>query len=243
MSRKATNNVNSLPSSNRPNGLKIKHEHLRQVKPITQNQKRFFHVYDAGTPFIMLHGTAGTGKSYISLYKAFDEVLSKSNIYTNVIIVRSAVPSRDIGHLPGDVDDKIDIYQQPYKEICTNLFSRGDGYSRLVEQDKLSFISTSYVRGVTFDNSILIVDEIQNMSFQELDTIFTRIGHHSKIIMCGDLRQCDLQKKGSQEKSGLREFISIAKSMSCFDMVEFLPSDIVRSSMVKEYIIARDAMT
>jgi phosphate starvation-inducible protein PhoH len=219
------------------NSLKIKLDHMKTFEPLTNNQKLFFDAYKRGDYFIALHGVAGTGKSFIALYKALEEVLDKSNPFDKVIVVRSAVQSREIGHLPGDLEGKLEIYQQPYRQICETLFGRKDAYQRLEEQGAIDFISTSFIRGMTFDDAIIIVDEMQNMTFEEIDTVMTRVGHRSKIIWCGDYRQCDLKKK--DDKSGLQKFFDVAKLMKAFTKIEFTTNDIVRSSLVKDYILAK----
>jgi phosphate starvation-inducible protein PhoH len=226
-------------SRNEPlgNTLKIKLDHMATFDPLTDNQKTFYEAYRQGDYFIALHGVAGTGKSFIALYKALEEVLDKGNPFEKVIIVRSAVQSRDMGHLPGSIDEKMEIYQQPYRQICHTLIGRSDAYQRLVEQGYIEFVSTSFIRGMSFDNCIILVDEMQNMTFEELDTVMTRVGHRSKIIWCGDYRQTDLKK--NNDKSGLLKFFDIAAMMGAFTKIEFTIDDIVRSSLVKDYIIAK----
>ena len=217
--------------------LKIRIDDLKTFEPLTANQKKFFDAYKLGDYFIALHGVAGTGKTFIALYKALEEVLDKGNPFDKIIIVRSAVPSRDVGHLPGDLNEKTEIYRQPYQQICHTLFGRPDAYQRLEEQHHIEFISPSYIRGMSFDNSIIIVDEVQNLSFSELDTVMTRVGYRSKIIFCGDYRQTDLNKKN--DMSGLLKFFDIAHHMSAFTRVEFTVDDIVRSSLVRDYLVAK----
>lgn len=219
------------------NALKIKIDHLKTFEPLTENQKLFFDAYARGDYFIALHGVAGTGKTFIALYKALEEVLDKSNPFNKIIIVRSAVQSREIGHLPGDVGEKLEIYQQPYRQICHTLFDRKDAYARLEEQGYISFISTSFIRGMSFDDAIIIVDEIQNCNFEEIDTVMTRVGYRSKIIWCGDYRQTDLRK--TNDKTGILKFFDIAHHMKAFTRIEFTADDIVRSSLVKDYILAK----
>lgn len=220
------------------NTLKVKLDHLKTFTPLTDNQKKFFDCYKRGDYFIALHGVAGSGKTFIAMYKALEEVLEKSNPFEKIIIVRSAVPSREIGHLPGDLNEKTEIYRQPYQQICHTLFGRADAYDRLEEQGHIQFISTSFIRGMSFDDAIILVDEMQNMSFEELDTVMTRVGYRSKIIFCGDYRQTDLNKK-KNDVSGILKFFDIANLMAAFTKIEFTPDDIVRSSLVKDYIIAR----
>lgn len=218
--------------------LKIKINDLKTFDPLTDNQKLFFDAYRKGEYFVALHGVAGTGKTFCAVYKALEEVLDKSNTFNKIIIVRSAVQSREIGHLPGDVHEKMEIFQQPYVQICETLFGRKDAYQRLQEQGYIEFISTSFIRGMSFDDAIIIVDEMQNLTFEEIDTVMTRVGYRSKIIWCGDYRQTDLNKR-KNDMSGILKFFDIAHHMGAFTRIEFTPDDIVRSSLVKDYILAK----
>ena len=218
------------------NKLKLRLDDMKTIQPLTENQKGFFDAYDE-SQIMLLHGIAGTGKTYIALYHALEEVLEKSSNFNKVVIVRSAVPSRDIGHLPGDEKEKTEVYTEPYIEICADLFERPDAYQRLSEQKAVQFLITSFVRGITLSNSIIIVDECQNMTDMELNSIMTRVGDRSKIIFCGDFRQTDLYKK--HDMSGLKKFMVIADMMPNFKTFEFGVDDIVRYAIVKEYILAR----
>jgi len=218
------------------NKLKLRLDSMKVIEPLTNNQKLFFDAYE-NSNIMLLHGVAGTGKTYIALYHALEEVLDKTNPYRRVIVVRSAVPSRDIGHLPGDEKEKSEVYTEPYVEVCQDLFGRHDAYQRLEEQGVVKFLITSFVRGITLDDSVIIVDECQNMTDMELNSIITRVGDRSKIIFCGDFRQTDLYKK--TDMSGLKKFMAIADMMPSFKTFEFGVEDIVRSAIVKEYIIAR----
>lgn len=239
MSRRTLKADEEKPAQSRVNNtLKIRIDELKTFEPLTNNQKIFFDAYKRGDYFIALHGVAGTGKTFCALYKALEEVLDKSNPFNKIIVVRSAVQSREIGHLPGDASEKMEIYQQPYRQICENLFSRKDAWDRLEEQGYVSFISTSFIRGMSFDDAIIIVDEMQNCTFEEIDTVMTRVGHRSKIIWCGDYRQTDLNKK-KNDVSGILKFFDIAMHMSAFTKIEFTVDDIVRSSLVRDYIIAK----
>ena len=219
--------------------LKITDKDLARFDPITTTQNSFWQKYRRKDA-LLLHGSAGTGKTFIAMYKALEEVMARGGRYSKLIIIRSAVPSREIGHLPGDYGEKIDVYSIPYQNMMDELFPQKEKpYDRLMEQKKLYFMCTSFIRGITLDNSIIVVDECQNTSDMEINSIMTRVGHHSKIIFCGDFRQTDLNK--SNDKSGLKKFIQIAEDMESFDTVEFMPEDIVRSDLVKEYILARVA--
>lgn len=214
------------------------HFELRHIKPLTANQQETFKAYDEGKNLV-LHGYAGTGKSFVSLYLALEEILDYKTPYNKVVIIRSVVPSRDMGFLPGSVKEKIKIYEEPYKEICDNLFGRGDGYDILKTKRLVEFTTTSYLRGLTFNDSIVIVDELQNMSFAELDTVMTRMGDNSRVMFCGDFRQTDLQEK---DRVGLMKFLNITKRMNNFEYIEFGKQDIVRSGIVKDYIIKKTEM-
>ena len=239
MARKQVANTEVINTTAKStNHLKIRIDDLKTFEPLTENQKLFFDAYKRQDYFIALHGVAGTGKTFCALYKAIEEVLDKANPFHKIIIVRSAVQSREIGHLPGDVDEKMDIYEQPYRQICHTLFGRHDAYLRLEEQHHIEFISTSFIRGMSFDDAIIIVDEMQNMTFEEIDTVMTRVGYRSKILWCGDYRQTDLNKK-KNDMSGILKFFDIAMHMKAFTRIEFTADDIVRSSLVKDYIMAR----
>ena len=230
--------VEPKPTTPRPsNHLKLRIDDLKTFDPLTQNQKLFFEAYKRGDYFVALHGVAGTGKTFCALYKAIEEVMDKSNPFNKIIVVRSAVQSRDMGYLPGDVNEKMEIYQQPYRQICETLFGRKDAWDRLEEQGYIQFISTSFIRGMSWDNAIIIVDECQNCSWEELNTCMTRVGHMSKIMFCGDYRQNDLNKK-KNDMSGLSKFLDIADLMQSHTRIEFTVDDIVRSSLVKDWVIA-----
>lgn len=235
MSKKKQRNTNHN-NNNNPDVLAKNRFQLKRIVPLTPNQQRTFNSYNNGQNLI-LHGYAGTGKSYVSLYLALEEILSGSTLYDKVIIVRSVVPSRDVGFLPGSIKEKTKVYEEPYKEICDELFGRGDAYDILKLRGTIGFTTTSFLRGLTFNNAIVIVDELQNMTFPELDTVMTRMGDQSRIIFCGDFRQTDLTH--DRDKSGLHHFINITKKMNRFDYIEFEKNDIVRSGLVKDYIIKR----
>ena len=220
----------------------INTDQLKVIKPLTPNQESVFESFKEGKNLI-LHGTAGTGKTFISLYLALKEVLDESTPYDKVYMVRSLVPTREIGFLPGDHEDKSNLYQIPYKNMVKFMFSMPDDnafealYDNLKSQETISFWSTSFIRGCTMDNCIIIVDEFSNLNFHELDSITTRVGQDSKIIFSGDYTQSDLIK--TNERTGVLDFMKIMQTMPSVDIVEFEISDIVRSGFVKEYLIAK----
>lgn len=208
---------------------------LSKIEPKTKNQQITFDAY-RDNKHCVLHGVAGTGKTFLSLYLALDEVLNK-NTKQKIICIRSVVPSREMGFLPGNEKEKAKVYETPYMNIIHELMNRGDAYEILKNKKQFEFMTTSFLRGLTFDNSIVIVDEAQNLQIHELDTIITRMGENSRLIIAGDFRQSDLIK------NGLLRFINILHKMKNFEFVDFNVNDIVRSGLVKDYIIAKSAYT
>jgi len=220
----------------------IGNTYLLDIEPITDNQKKLFDSYADGK-HLVAYGTAGTGKTFISLYNALADVLDETTPYERIYLVRSLVSTREIGFLPGDHEDKADIYQIPYKNMVKYMFQMPTDadfemlYGNLKAQETIKFWSTSFIRGTTLDNAIVIVDEFQNLNFHELDSIITRVGENSRIIFCGDASQTDLVK--TNDRNGIHDFLNILRKMPSFDIIEFGIDDIVRSGLVKEYIIAK----
>jgi len=223
---------------NADNFAQHNHFELKRIEPLTHNQELFFKSYERGQN-IVGHGYPGTGKSFLSVYLSLKEILETEK-YNQLVIIRSAVPSRDIGFLKGTEKEKAMVYEMPYIDIVDDLFGRGDGYNILKMKKLISFETTSFLRSRTLDNAIIFADEIQNMTYQELDTIMGRPGDNSKIILCGDFRQTDLNKP--HEKSGIENFMKITSAMPSMDHIEFGVDDIVRSGIVKEYIIKKIEM-
>jgi predicted ribonuclease YlaK len=217
-------------------------DYLIDIDPLTENQQKLFDSY-ANQKHLVAYGCAGTGKTFITLYNALREVLDERTPYEKIYIVRSSVATREIGFLPGSYEDKSDIYQIPYKNMVKYMFQMPSDvdfemlYGNLKSQETIKFWSTSFVRGTTLDNSIIIVDEFSNLNFHELDSIITRVGENSKICFCGDAEQSDLVK--SNERNGIVDFMNILRKMSSFDIIEFGVDDIVRSGLVKEYLTAK----
>ena len=221
----------------------VKLDDLVAIKAITENQKIAFDAYKQQKKNLFLHGAAGTGKTFISLYLALEEALDQQTNFDTVYIIRSAVPTREIGFLPGDEEDKTALYQIPYQNMVQFMFEQPSDqaftmlYDRLKSQGSIMFLTTSYLRGITLDNAIIIVDECQNLNFHELDTIMTRVGQDSKIIFSGDFFQSDLVK--SSDKDGMPKFMDIIAEMEEFASVEFNIGDIVRSGLVRSYLISK----
>ena len=217
-------------------------DHLRTIEPLTPSQEDVFNAFAEGKNLV-LHGAAGTGKTYVSLYLALQAVLDPQTPYNKVYMVRSLVPTREIGFLPGDAEDKSDLYQTPYRNMVRYMFNMPDEgafrilYDNLRGQGSIDFWSTSFLRGVTLDRAIIIVDEFSNLNFHELDSITTRVGQDSRIIFSGDYTQSDLVK--SHEKTGVLDFMKITQAMESFTCVEFGINDIVRSGCIREYLISK----
>ena len=215
----------------------IRIDDMISVSPVGDNQKKVFEHYKKGKN-MFLYGAAGTGKTFISLYLALREISQRTSPYKSITVVRSAVPTRDVGFLPGALHQKLEVYELPYRSIINELYGRGDAFEVVKHKDFVNFISTSYVRGVTLKRTIVIVDECENLNFHELDSIITRIGEDCKILFCGDFKQTDF--RNDREKQGMHNFMEILSSMQSFDIVQFTQEDIVRSNMVREYIIQKD---
>lgn len=208
---------------------------LQAINPLTVNQEKVFEA----TEHLVLQGCAGTGKTFLALYLAMQGISERQ--YTRTVLIRNVVPTRDMGFLPGSESDKVSVYEDPYKAISTELFGRGDAYGTLKKHGLIQFVTTSFIRGITFRDSVIIVDECQNMTFHELDSIITRVGHNCRIIFCGDFEQKDHIKGESKSLpySDLGQFLKILKATHEFDTVNFSIDDIVRSGLVKKYLIAK----
>ena len=233
--------VNSTPKQMRRK-KPINFDHLKEIKSLTENQKVAFDAYEKGQN-LFLYGCAGTGKTFIAMYLALKEILSGATSYDKLYMVRSLVPTREIGFLPGDHDDKSNLYQIPYKNMVEHMFKMPDDpaynmlYDNLKAQETISFWSTSFLRGTTLNNAIIIVDECQNLNFQELDSIITRVGTDCKIIFAGDVMQTDLVK--TNERNGILDFMKILEVMEEFTSIEFGIEDIVRSGLIRSYILSK----
>jgi predicted ribonuclease YlaK len=219
--------------------------YLVDIDPLNDNQKRLFDSYKEGKHLIA-YGCAGTGKTFITLFNALKDVLDENTPYERIYLVRSLVATREIGFLPGSHEDKADIYQIPYKNMVKYMFQMPSDadfemlYGNLKSQESIKFWSTSFIRGTTLDNAIIIVDEFSNLNGHELDSIITRVGENSRICFCGDAAQSDLTKMN--EKNGIMDFMNIVRKMPSFDIIEFGIDDVCRSGLVKEYLMAKNEL-
>ncbi len=229
-------NVSFIRKQKRKPNTGMTQMQLKEIHPLTENQGKVFnHYYDGKN--IVCSGSAGTGKTFLLFYLCLQELVY-SNEYDKIIVFRSAVPTRSIGFLPGDEKEKMSVYEAPYKGICSDLFGRGDAYEILKKKELIEFQSTSYIRGTTYDNTLIIVEECQDMVLHEISTIITRCGKNTKIFFSGDFKQTDLD--GRREISGFNDFIKIVNAMYSFEIVDFTINDIVRSGLVKEFLIAKE---
>jgi phosphate starvation-inducible protein PhoH len=214
---------------------------MRKINPLTPTQSDLFQSYREGYNVAAI-GTAGTGKTMCAMYLALNDVLQKGG-YEQVIVIRSAVQTREQGFMPGSKAQKEAVFEAPYTDIVNDLFGRGDAYQILKTKGMVKFMTSSFVRGLTFDNAIIIVDECQSMTYHELDTIITRVGESSKIVFCGDTKQDDLEiSRNRADVSGLAEFLRVLERVNSFETIKFTPEDIVRSGLVKEYILAKERL-
>lgn len=233
-----SDNIVHLKNKKRKSNTGVSNLQLREIHPLTKNQGKVFDVYNNTDNHIILSGYPGVGKSFLALYLAFNDILYGNKNYERIIIIKSLVKSRECGHLPGDISDKQDPFFSCYYDICGDLFGRGDAAEILLKKEILSFENTSFLRGLTFNNCIVFVDEFQNSNFQELDTISCRLGTNSRFIFSGDLKQTDLLYSRN-DVSGYVPFMKILENMDEVDVVHFEADDIVRSSFVKNYIIQK----
>lgn len=221
----------------KPNVLKI--DHLITVEPMTTSQEVVFTAWDEGNHLVMT-GAAGSGKTFSALYLALEDTLDPSEPQHQIILCRSAVPTREIGYLPGTLDEKLDAYTAPYRQICSHLFDDDGAYEKLAKQGVIKFVSTSHLRGTTFDDAIIIIDEMQNLTFHELDSIITRVGNNCRVVFCGDYYQTDFVK--TTDRAGMHSFMEIIEHMNRFTIVEFTWADIVRSDFVRDYIMTKEML-
>jgi predicted ribonuclease YlaK len=218
---------------------KVRYEDLIEFEPITENQKKACELWDEGENLI-LTGSAGTGKTFLALALALERVLERGGPYDRVIIVRSVVPVREIGFLPGKLEEKIEVFEAPYKAIVEELFEDKAAWQKLKNNKQILFETTSFIRGQTFDRSIIIVDEMQNLNFHELDSVMTRVGEYCKIIFSGDYLQSDFERES--DRLGVMKFLNIMDRMTYFSVIQFGWDDIVRSGIVRDYIMTKEMM-
>ena len=196
---------------------RLKIDHLLTYEAITKNQEIAYSSWDEGD-HLVLCGSAGTGKTFVGMYLALQDVMDKSYDQDKLVIVRSVVPTREMGYLPGSIEEKVDAYTAPYRAIANELFNEKLAYEMLEAQGLIEFVSTSFIRGTTLDDCVILVDEMQNLTYHELDSIITRVGRNSRIIFSGDYYQSDLGKES--DKKGILDFMNIMEVMNNFTTVE-----------------------
>ncbi len=225
--------------SARNNSMTVRYDDLLEFKPITKNQNYAVSAWDEGDNLV-LSGSAGTGKTFIAMYLALEEVLSKEYQADKLVIVRSVVPVREIGFLPGTAEEKVETYTAPYRTIATELFGDVAAYNKMINSNQLLFESTSFMRGITYDDAVIMVDEMQNLNFHELDSVITRIGKNCRVIFSGDYYQTDFTH--DNDKNGIMKFMSIVEQLKNFSVITFGWDDIVRSDFVRDYIMTKEML-
>ncbi len=226
-------------STARNNSMTVKYDDLLEWQAVTKNQEYAVSAWDEGD-HLALSGTAGTGKTFIAMYLALEEILSKEYPANKLIIFRSVVPVREIGFLPGTAEEKVDTYTSPYRAICSEMFGDAGSYNKLVNSNQLIFESTSFVRGMTFEDSVILIDEMQNLNFHELDSVITRVGRNCRVILCGDYHQTDFEREN--DKNGIMKFLTIVEQLKNFSVINFGWDDIVRSGFVRDYIMTKEML-
>jgi len=219
---------------------KLRLEHLAKLEPLTPAQKKVFDAYGSGDTNLCLSGSAGTGKTFVSLYLGLEEVMNPKTLPDRIIIVRSAVPTRDMGFLPGTKEEKEDAYVAPYKAIVSDLFGDKEAWNKLLAFHTIEFLTTSFIRGMTINNAVIIVDEMQNCNYHELCSVISRVGQNCRFVMCGDYYQSDFST--TRDKNGILEFIQIIENMKYFEHVEFTWEDIVRSDFVRDFVMTKELL-
>ena len=228
-----------MAKANKNNTLTVRLDDLMTFEPLTETQHKVFDAFD-DEENLVLAGSAGTGKTFLALYLALEQVLDPETQYNQIVIIRSMVPTRDMGFLPGTKAEKEEAFTTPYKRICDELFGDKSSYNKMITSNQIQFESTSFIRGTTYEESIIIVDEMQNLTFHELDSVITRVGRGSRIIFCGDYYQSDF--KYQDEKEGIFKFLRILENMKHFSVIDFTWKDIVRSGIVRDYIMTKEML-
>ena len=218
---------------------RVRLEDMKKIDPQTENQSSVFDSWDDGDN-IVLAGSAGTGKTFLAMYLALESVLTRDTPYHKVIIVRSVVPVRDMGFLPGTLEEKKEVFETPYKSICNELFNDPKSYNKMINNNTIEFTTTSYIRGMTIDNAIIVVDEMQNLNFHELDSVVTRVGENCRIIFSGDYYQSDFSNES--DRQGIQRFLRIVEQLKNFSVVTFNWHDIVRSDFLRDYIMTKELL-
>jgi predicted ribonuclease YlaK len=227
------------PVRQKSNNMTIKYNDIVAFEPLTANQEKACDAWDEGDNLV-LTGTAGTGKTFLAMSLAMEAALDEDTPQDKVVIIRSIVATRDPGHLPGTKQEKEEAFTSPYKALCTQIFEDTGAYGKLISSNKLEFESTSFIRGLTWDNAVIVVDEMQNLNFHELDTVITRVGRDCRIIFSGDYKQTDFRHE--DEKSGIMKFLNILEQMKDFTIVTYGWEDIVRSDFVRDYIMTKEML-
>jgi predicted ribonuclease YlaK len=231
----------ALRNENQIIGMKLPNFELKKIQPMTDNQRIAFEEYEFG--HLVMQGCPGTGKTFLAMYLGLQEAMSNDSKVNKIVVIRSATPVKQLGFLPGKEGQKVEVYEKPYVDHAAKLFGRGDAYSILKQKGLVEFNSTSFLRGTEYENCVLIVEEFQNMTFQELYTVLTRVGENCKIVLCGDTKQDDLSSDRFKEYSGGTDMLRVLDKMDeDVYIVNFTVDDIVRSGFVKSLVKAKESL-
>ena len=202
-------------------------------KFLTESQKDYYELL-INNQIVLCSGPAGVGKSYISMKAAVDLLLDPANSYEKLVIVRPAVEAEEkLGSLPGNVEEKLDPYIFPSYYLLNKIIGK-EAREKLKEAEIIEVFALAYMRGMNIDNTILIFEEAQNSTPNQMKLLLTRIGYNSKFFISGDLEPTDRYK--DKKQSGLWDALQRFKSVDDVGVFEFLDKDIVRNPIISKLL-------
>ena len=205
----------------------------QRSKFLTENQREYYNKL-ISNQITICSGPAGVGKSYIAMKAAVDLLMEPDNGYEKIIIVRPAVEAEEkLGSLPGNLEEKLDPYIFPSYYLLNKIIGK-DAREKLKEGEIIEVFALAYMRGINIDNSILIFEEAQNSTPNQMKLLLTRIGFSSKFFISGDLEQTDRYK--NIKDSGLYDAIERLKNVSEIGIHEFGEEDIVRNPIIGDIL-------
>jgi phosphate starvation-inducible PhoH-like protein len=202
-------------------------------KFLSENQKKYYDLL-VGNQITICSGPAGVGKSYIAMKAALDLLSDPLTPYEKIIIVRPAVEAEEkLGSLPGNVEEKLDPYIFPSYYLMNKIIGK-EAREKLKQIDVIEVFALAYMRGMNIDNSILIFEEAQNSTPNQMKLLLTRIGFNSKFFISGDLEQTDRYK--DKKQSGLWDAIEKFKDINDVGVFEFDNQDVVRNPLISKIL-------
>lgn len=215
---------------------------IKKIKFKTKNQKRFYKAIEReDSNIIMAHALAGAGKTYISIQKGLEMLLHKSSPITKLVIINPTVDVGNedkLGYLPGDLNEKMRVHNESSYYILNAIIGDAET-NKLVDQGRIEFQVLNFLRGTNIDNTYIILDEAQNASPLQLKTLITRISDSSKLIIEGDLSQCDKYRANgtpAYQKSGFYDVWKRLGGVEGIYQIEFSKEDCIRSGIVKRVL-------